>query len=152
MALVSTAYTSVLQSLWQEMLMENICIVKWVLNKIVWTIQGFTRRAVMFLTSLQELGGTLAPVIQTIPSRLSCTTLFCLLWRLVKSWNLWVAMPLSVSTVCTSISARPFYTNISKPVVAYALGSVYLLFARTRGQSSYQSCPESPASGFAKGC
>ena len=31
-------------------------------------------------------------------------------------------MPLSVSTVCTSISARPFYTKISKPVVAYALG------------------------------
>ena len=151
MALVSTAYTRILQSLWQEMLMENICIVKWVLNRILWPIQGFAKRAVMFLTSLQELGGTLAPVIQTIPPRLSCTILFCLLWRLVKSWNLWVAMPLSVSTVCTSISARPFYTKISKPVVAYALGSVYLLCARTRGWSSYQSCLESPAPGFAKG-
>ena len=31
-------------------------------------------------------------------------------------------MSLPVSTVCTSISARPFYTKISKPVVAYALG------------------------------
>ena len=77
--------------------------------------------------------------------------MFCLLWRLVKSRNLWIAMSLPVSTVCTNISARPFYTKISKPVVAYALGSVYLLCARTRGWSSYQSCLENPAPGFAKG-
>ena len=85
MALVSTAYTRILQSLWQEMLMENICIVKWVLNRIVWPIQGFARRAVMFLTSLQELGGTLAPVIQTIPSRLAvqyCSVYFEGWWSL----------------------------------------------------------------------
>ena len=77
--------------------------------------------------------------------------MFCLLWRLVKSRNLWIAMSLPVSTVCTNISARPFYTKISNPVVAYALGSVYLLCARTRGWSSYQSCLENPAPGFAKG-
>ena len=77
--------------------------------------------------------------------------MFCLLWRLLKYRNLWIAMSLPVSTVCTSISARPFYTKISKPVVAYALGFVYLLCARTRGWSSYQSCLENPAPGFAKG-
>ena len=90
-------------------------------------------------------------MIQTMPSRLICATMFCLLWRPVKSRNLWIAMSLPLSTVCTSISARPFYPKISKPVVAYALGSVYLLCARTRGWSSYQSCLENPAPGFAKG-
>ena len=89
----------------------------------------------MFLISQQEQDDTLTRGIQTIPSRLSCTTMFCLLWRLVKSRNLLVAiaMSLPVSAVCTSISARPFYTKISEPVVAYALGSVYLLCARSRG-------------------
>ena len=82
---------------------------------------------------------------------LSCTTMFCLLWRLVKSWNLWVATSLPESAVWTAISARQFYTKIFEPVVAYALGSVYLLCARTCGWSSYQSCLESPAPGFAKG-
>ena len=86
----------------------------------------------MFLISQQEQGDTLAQGIQTIPSRLSCTIMFCLLWRLVKSWNLLVAMSLPVSAVCTSISARPFYTKVSEPVVAYALGSVYLLCERSR--------------------
>ena len=69
----------------------------------------------------------------------------------MKSWNLLVAMSLPVSAVCTSISARPFYTKVSEPVVAYALGSVYLLCARSRGRSTYQSCLESPAASFAKG-
>ena len=87
----------------------------------------------MFLISQQEQDDTLARGIQTIPSRLSCTTMFCLLWRLVKSPNLFVAMSLPVSTVCTSISARPFCTTVSEPVVAYTLGSAYLLCARSRG-------------------
>ena len=69
----------------------------------------------------------------------------------MKSGNLRVAMSLPVSTVCTSISARHLYTNISESVVAYALESVYLLCARTCGCSSYQFCPESSAPGFAKG-
>ena len=77
--------------------------------------------------------------------------MFCLFWRLVKSRNLWIAMSLPVSTVCTIISAGAFYIKISKPLVAYALGSVYLLCARTRGWCSYQSCLENPAPGFAKG-
>ena len=85
-----------------------------------------------FLISQQEQDDTLARGIQTIPSRLSCTTMFCQLWRL-KSRNLLVAMSLPVSAVCTSISARPFYTTVSEPVVAYALGSAYLLCARSRG-------------------
>ena len=87
----------------------------------------------MFLISQQEQADTLAQGIQTIPSRLSCTTMFCQLWRLVKSRNLLVAMSLPVSTVCTSISARPFYNTVSEPVVAYALGSAYLLCARSHG-------------------
>ena len=49
--------------------------------------------------------------------------MFCFLWRLVKSWNLWVATSLPVSAVLTAISARQFYTKIFEPVVAYALGS-----------------------------
>ena len=48
----------------------------------------------MFLISQQEQDDTLTRGIQTIPSRLSCTTMFCLLWRLVKSRNLLVAMSL----------------------------------------------------------
>ena len=87
----------------------------------------------MFLISQQELDDPLARGIQTIPSRLSCTTMFCQLWRLMKSWNLLVAMSLPVFAVCTSISARPFYTTVSEPVVASALGSAYLLCARSRG-------------------
>ena len=87
----------------------------------------------MFLISQQEPDDTLARGIRTIPSRLSCTTMFCQLWRLVKSQNLLVAMSLPVSAVCTSISARPFYNTVSEPVVAYALGSAYLLCARSHG-------------------
>ena len=87
----------------------------------------------MFLISQQEQDDTLARGIQTIPSRLSCTTMFCQLWRLVKSQNLLVAMSLPVSAVCTSISARPFYNTVSEPVVAYALGSAYLLCTRSDG-------------------
>ena len=87
----------------------------------------------MFLISQQEQDDTFAQGTQTIPSRLSCTTMFCQLWRLVKSRNLLVAMSLPVSPVCTSISARPFYNTVSEPVVAYALGSAYLLCARSRG-------------------
>ena len=83
----------------------------------------------MFLISQQEQDDTLTRGIQTKPSRLSCTTMFCQLWRLVKSRNLLVAMSLPVSAVCTSISARPFYTKVSEHVVAYALGSAYLLCA-----------------------
>ena len=75
----------------------------------------------------------MAPGIQTIPSRLSCTTRFCLLLRLVKSWNLWVATSLPVSAVWTAVSARQFYNKIFESVVVYALGSVYLLCARTCG-------------------
>ena len=150
MALVSAAYAKLLPRHWQEMLIEHGCVVKWAHHKIVWPSQGFARRAVIFFISLQEQSDTLATGIQTIPSRLSCTTRFCLLWRLVKSRNLWIAMSLPVYTVCTSISARPFYTKISKPVVAYALGSLYLLCARTPGWCSYQSCLENPAAGFAK--
>ena len=105
----------------------------------------------MFLISQQELGDTLARGIQTIPSMLSCTTMFCQLWRLVKSRNILVAMSLPVSAVCSSISARPFYTTVFEPVVAYALGSAYLLRARSRGSSTYQSCLGSPAPSFAKG-
>ena len=86
-----------------------------------------------FFISLQELGGTLVPGIQTIPSRLSYTTMFCLLCRLVMSRNLKVSMSLPVFAVRTSISARPFYTKIFEPLVAYAFGSVYLLCARTLG-------------------
>ena len=93
----------------------------------------------------------MAPGIQTIPSRLSCTTRFCLLWRLVKSWNLWVATSLPVSAVWTAVSARQFYNKIFESVVVYVLGSVYLLCTRTCGWSSYQSCLESTAPGFAKG-
>ena len=93
----------------------------------------------------------MAPGIQTIPSRLSCTTRFCLLWRLVKSWNLWVATSLPVSAVLTAVSARQYYNKIFESVVVYALVSVYLLCARTCGLSSYQSCLESTAPGFAKG-
>ena len=144
-------YARLLAGLWQEMPMEHIYIVKWPHHRIVWPNQGFARKAVMCLLSLQEQGGTLTPGIQTIPSRLSCTPMFCLLWRLVKSGNLGVAMSLPVSTVCTSISARHLYTNISESVVTYALESVYLLCARTCGWSSYQFCLESPAPGFAKG-
>ena len=51
----------------------------------------------------------------------------------MKSLNLLVAMSLPVSAVCTSFSARPFYTTVSEPVVAYALGSAYLLYARSHG-------------------
>ena len=131
--------------------MEHICIVKWAHHRIVWPNQGFARKAFMCLLSLQEQGGPLTPGIQTIPSRLKCTSMFYLLWRLVKSGNLRVALSLPVSIVCTSISARHLYTNIFEPVVAYALGSVYLLCARTCGWSSYQFCPESLTPGFAKG-
>ena len=137
--------------LWQEKLMEHICIVEWFHHRIVWPSQGYVWRAVMFLISQQEQDDTLARGIQTIPSRLSCTIMFCQLWRLVKSRNLLVAMSLPVSAVCTSISARPFYTRVSEPVVAYALGSAYLLCARSRGWSTYQSCLGSPAPSFAKG-
>ena len=38
-----------------------------------------------------------------------------------------------VSAVWTAVSARQFYTKIFEPQVAYALGSVYLLCARTCG-------------------
>ena len=122
MALVCAHYARLLAGLWLEMPMEHICIVKWAHHRIVWPNQGFARKAVMCLLSLQEQGCTLTPGIQTIPSRLSCTSMFCLLWRLVKSGNLRVAMSLPVSTVYTSISARHLYTNISESVVAYALG------------------------------
>ena len=87
----------------------------------------------LFLISQQEQDDTLARGIQTIPSRLSCKTMFCQLWRLMKSRNLLVTMSLPVSAVCTSISARPFYNTVSEPVVAYALGSAYLLCVRSRG-------------------
>ena len=87
----------------------------------------------MFLISQQEQDDTLTRRIQTIPSRLSCAIMFCLFWRLVKSRNLLVAMSLPVTAVCTSISARPFYNTVSEPVVAYALGSAYLLCARSCG-------------------
>ena len=40
-------------------------------------------------------------------------------------------MSLPVFAVRTSISARPFYTKMFEPLVAYAFGSVYLLCART---------------------
>ena len=48
MALVSAAYARLLPRLWQEMLMEHICIVKWAHHKIVWPSQGFARRADIF--------------------------------------------------------------------------------------------------------
>ena len=134
MALVPAAYARLFSRLWKEMPMEHVCVVKWALPE----------ELLYFLISLQEQGDTLAPGIQTMSSRLICATMFCLLWRLVMSQNLWIAMSLPVSTVCTSISARPFYSKISKRVVAYALGSVYLLCTRTRGWSSYQSCLENP--------
>ena len=116
------AYHAAYAFLWQEKLMEHICIVEWAHHRIVWPSQGYVWRAVMFLISQQEQDDTLTRGIQTIPSRLSCTIMFCQLWRLVKSQNLLVAMSLPVSAVCTSISARPFYTTVSEPVVAYALG------------------------------
>ena len=111
--------------------MDHVCIVKWAHRCDL--VRALPEELLYFLISLQEQGDTLAPGIQTMPSRLICATMFCLLRRLLKSRNLWIAMSLTVSTVCTSISARPFYTKKSKPVVVYALVSVYLLCARTCG-------------------
>ena len=148
MALVSVAYARLLALLWQEMLMDHVCLVKWAHRCDL--VRALLEELLYFMISLQEQGDTLAPGIQTMSSRLICATMFCLLWRLVKSRNLWIAMSLTVSTVCTSIPARLFYTKISKPVVAYALVFVYFLCARTLGWSTYQSCLENPAPGFAK--